>query len=222
MSDLEDSSLKTTWENFKVGMVGVILLAFVVVFLAVLSLPFWAYLFWQDGQIQTRFYLTGMVAYWVFGILCVIARWFRRLSIGDRNLAQIGMLRNVFTGQIIPKENIIYPENLSNSLFGLFLMSLLSWLAFVVDLVIFGKHSWQKWKRPQEVKRIQWIIQNNRLGILDVVRLDIKCAEAILARNFTEAEYEAYEQEMVDRGIDVKISDVIALNNKAPEGALLR
>jgi hypothetical protein len=69
-------------------------------FLFILGLPIafliWLYAKWDSLGFLTQIYLAGVVSYWVRWILKVIANYFRLLSTFDRNMAQIGMRRDIF------------------------------------------------------------------------------------------------------------------------------
>lgn len=134
------------------------------------------------------------------------------VSITDRNLAQIGMRRNIFTGEFEPKGARSFGEKLVYATLGFFLTSLLSWFVYVVEIYMFIKRRITKWNRPKEIKRLDWVIKNHLLKPFDMVRFDIQISEIALGRTWTTEEYNNYQQDLTDRGIDVKIADVLAVS----------
>jgi hypothetical protein len=55
-------------------------------------------------------------------------------------------------------------------------------------------------------------LKNHLLSPLDVVRFDVKMAEAVLGRPLTQEECNSRQEQLDANGIDVKMTEVIALN----------
>jgi hypothetical protein len=210
------SWVKREWETFTTTLVEIAFIVIVLVFLSVFALPFFVFYFWNTGEGLTKFYLAGVVAYWIRWIILIARNCFRLLSIFDRNMAQIGMRRDIFTGKFVVKAQSDFGHRLALGAFGFFLMSLLSWLVFAIDFFLFIKVQFNKWNTPAEIKAIHWRLRNVLLKPLDVARFDVKAAELTIGRNFTDAEYDEYQQDMDSRGVNVKMADVRAANEQTP------
>ena len=189
--------------------------------LFLLALPigiiFWLYVKWNTFGFLTQIYVAGVVSYWLRWILKVIANCFRLLSTYDRNMAQIGMRRNIFLGDMQNKGNMSYFTNLMMGLFGFFVASLLSWFVYLLDVYRFIKQRFVRWQRPKAIKEMEWVLRNHLLSPLDVVRFDVKMAEVLLGRSLTKEECDSRQEQLDAEGIDIKMTDVLAINNRETE-----
>jgi hypothetical protein len=80
---------------------------------------------WQDLGFLTQTYLVGVVSYWVYWILKILANCIHLLSVFDRNMAQIGLRRNIFLGTMQDKWTINHSNSFIVAAFGFFIASLL-------------------------------------------------------------------------------------------------
>jgi hypothetical protein len=90
--------------------------------LFILGLPIafliWLYVKWNSLSFVVQVYLAGVISYWFRWILKVIANCFRLLSVFDRNMAQIGMRRDVFLGGMQDKQDFTYFANFIRGVLG--------------------------------------------------------------------------------------------------------
>lgn len=197
------------------------LLAGAVVFLI------WLQSKWDDLGEFTQIYLVGMISYWARCGLRIIANCMRRFSCFDQNMAKIGMTRNIILGgfqgrvfrdflgiELVGKQNFLASlEDIFLSIFLVLLTSLLSWFAFVVDAFSFIKRIIYRRRIPRTIRELQWTLKNHDLSPVDVLRFDVKIAEALLHRRLTKEECDIRQQTLNERGIVVQMLDVIALND---------
>jgi len=169
---------------------------------------------WDALGLLAQVYLVGVVSYWARWILTVLANCFRLLSVFDRNMAQIGLRRNIFIGTMQETRTMDYSANFVAAAFGIFIASLLSWFVYLVDAYRFVRRRLARWQTPKTIKEFEWVLKNHLLSSLDVVRFDVKMAEALLGRALTQEECDSRQEQLDANGIAIKMTEVIALNNR--------
>jgi hypothetical protein len=172
----------------------------------------WLYIKWHALGAFTQIYSIGVISYWLWWIFGVLMNCIRLLSTYDRNLAQIGMRRNLFVGVM---EDRRYLSSGLLAALGVLVFSLLSWFVYFLEAYRFIKRLLYRWRRPKAIKEIEWIVKHHLLSPLDVGRFDVKTQQEIaLGRKLTEKECQNWQQQLDDRGIDVKMTEVLALNDQ--------
>jgi ribosomal protein L37E len=179
----------------------------------VVAIPLWIQGKWDDLGILVRIYLAGMFFLWVFFPLWFFANFIRTFSIYDRNMARIGMRRNIFIGLMQEKQSVSYSENIWFATINVLITSLMSWLIFPVEAYRFLKRLAYRWRMPRALKELDWTLKHHQVTPLDVARFDAKMAETLLGRRLTQDECDSRQQQLDRNGIDVKMTEVMALTN---------
>ena len=179
----------------------------------VVGIPVWLTGKWGDLGILVQLYLAGMILFWVYYPLWFFTNFVRTFSIFDRNMAQLGMRRNIFVGVMQEKQSVSYSENLWFATINVLMISLLSWLILLRALYILLKRIAYRWRTPKAIKEIEWTLKHHLLAPLDVARFDAKMAETLLGRRLTQEESDSRQRQFDRNDVDVKMSEVIALNS---------
>jgi hypothetical protein len=129
-------------------------------------------------------------------------------------MAQIGMRRDIFLGEMQNKQDVSYSANFIRGSFGFLLASLLSWFVYLFDAYRSIKQRLASWQRPKAIKEMQWVLKNHLLSPLDVVRFDVKMTEILLGRSLTKEECDSRQEQLDANGVAVKMTEVIALNSR--------
>jgi hypothetical protein len=168
----------------------------------------------------TRIYLTGVISYWLWFLFTVFANCLRTFSIFDKNMAQMGLRRDVFTGLMAEKQSLLeYLERVWDTAPALAVASLLSWFVYFLEFYWAIREALANWKKPRKLKEIEWVLKHHLLSPLDVVRFNVKATEIILGRRLTEEECNSWQKQLDARGVDIKMSQVLELSGYDSDSA---